>query len=162
MEDHANQMLELRETVPEILRALCMCEVDFIVAGGISAVLQGPPCSTFDPDIVHSREPGNVQHLLAACKELEATYRLRPERRLVPVARHLQSKRSSAAELCVGPGTRHQSANTRPRNAHSDKRGSWCAEGFSGVAGPSAHTGRALARRHLTTLSGGDLNQAAI
>jgi hypothetical protein len=38
----------------EILRALTHCQVDFIVVGGVCAVLQGAPITTFDLDMVHS------------------------------------------------------------------------------------------------------------
>ncbi|MGH9447686.1 MAG: hypothetical protein ACRD3O_18445 [Terriglobia bacterium] len=44
-----------------ILRVLAEDCVDFIVVGGISAVLQGAPIATFDLDVVHSRTEGNVQ-----------------------------------------------------------------------------------------------------
>jgi len=47
-----------------ILRVLCAHHVDFIVVGGIGAVLQGAPISTFDLDVVNSREESNVARLL--------------------------------------------------------------------------------------------------
>jgi len=40
--------------------------VKFIVVGGVSAVLQGAPFTTFDLDVVHSRDPENVERLLEA------------------------------------------------------------------------------------------------
>ena len=76
----------------EILRTLCRHEVDFIVVDGISAVLQGAPINTFDIDIVHSRNPANVQRLLVALGEMDAIDRLQPERRLTPAATHLESR----------------------------------------------------------------------
>jgi hypothetical protein len=36
----------------EILRVLIRHEVEFIVVGGIAAVLQGSPLTTEDPDVV--------------------------------------------------------------------------------------------------------------
>jgi hypothetical protein len=42
-----------------ILRTLAAHKVDFIVVGGVCAVLQGAPVNTFDLDIVRSREGGN-------------------------------------------------------------------------------------------------------
>jgi hypothetical protein len=46
--------------------------VDFIVVGGVAAVLRGAPVSTFDLDVVHSTAPENIGRLLAACRaELE-------------------------------------------------------------------------------------------
>lgn len=39
-----------------LLQALAEQRVDFIVIGGVAAVLQGAPIATFDLDVVHSRE----------------------------------------------------------------------------------------------------------
>jgi len=74
-----------------ILQALKDHRVDFIVVGGVAAVLQGAPVSTFDLDVVHSREQGNIARLLNALEELEAWRRSHPERRLRPDASHLSS-----------------------------------------------------------------------
>jgi len=49
-----------------ILRVLAEKQVKFIVVGGVSAVLQGAPFTTFDLDVVHSRDPENVERLLEA------------------------------------------------------------------------------------------------
>jgi len=76
-----------------ILRTLAGREVDFVVIGGLGAVLQGAPVATFDLDVVHSREPGNVDRLVQALEDLEAWYREHPTRRLRP-----------ARELLLGPG----------------------------------------------------------
>jgi hypothetical protein len=45
----------------EFLRILTRHRVDFIIAEGVSAVLYGAPVSTFGLDIVHARNPDNVQ-----------------------------------------------------------------------------------------------------
>ena len=74
-----------------ILRELRVHQVDFIVVGGVAAVLEGAPVNTFDLDVVHSREPGNIARLLAALESLGARYRTQPERRLKPDASHLTS-----------------------------------------------------------------------
>src|SRR5437867_1914079 len=68
----------------KILGILNNHRIDFIVVGGVSAVISGVPMNTFDVDVVHSRVPENVQRLLAALEELDAVYRLQPERRLRP------------------------------------------------------------------------------
>ena len=49
--------------------------VDFIVVGGVAAVLGGAPISTFDLDIVHARDPDNLVRLVAALGDLDARYR---------------------------------------------------------------------------------------
>jgi hypothetical protein len=58
--------------------------VDFIVVGGVAAVLNGAPLTTFDLDVVHSRTPENLARLLAALLELHAYYREPGDRRLAP------------------------------------------------------------------------------
>ena len=71
------------------LRALHEGRVDFILVGGLSAVLNGVPVHTYDVDIVHSREPENVARLLPVLESLEAVFRIQPERRLKPTVSHL-------------------------------------------------------------------------
>lgn len=72
-----------------ILRVLCAHDVEFIVIGGVSAVLQGSPIATFDLDIIHARSPENLRRLETALRELGAYYREHAERRPVPEARLL-------------------------------------------------------------------------
>ena len=74
-----------------ILRELTQKQVDFIVIGGVGAVLQGAPITTFDLDILHSTEEPNIIRLQAALESLDAYYRAQPERRLRPQASHLAS-----------------------------------------------------------------------
>jgi hypothetical protein len=73
----------------ETLRVLARHGVELVVVGGVSAVLQGVPVNTFDLDVVHSTEAANVERLLTALAELDAVYRMQPERRLRPTASHL-------------------------------------------------------------------------
>jgi len=54
-------------------------------------VLHGAPVTTFDLDIVHSRNAENVARLLLALEDLEAVYRLQPERQLRPAESNLAS-----------------------------------------------------------------------
>ena len=49
--------------------------VDFVVVGGIAAVLNGAPVNTFDLDIVHARDPENVAKLVLALSAMDAIYR---------------------------------------------------------------------------------------
>jgi len=71
-----------------ILRTLSGAGVDFIVVGGVAATLYGSPGQTFDVDMVHSQEPENISRLLGALQNLDAIYRIQPERRLRPSASH--------------------------------------------------------------------------
>lgn len=55
------ERLELR--ADEILRRLTVRGVDFVVIGGIAAVLQGSARNTFDLDICFSTDPANLEAL---------------------------------------------------------------------------------------------------
>jgi len=57
----------------------------------VCAVLHGAPVSTFDLDIVHSRTPANVDNLIKALSDLTAFYRERPDLRIAPDAKRLDS-----------------------------------------------------------------------
>ncbi|HYL38103.1 MAG TPA: hypothetical protein VEV17_19455 [Bryobacteraceae bacterium] len=63
--------------------------VDFILVGGLAAVLSGAPVDTYDVDIVQSRERENVERLLAVLNSLDAIFRIQPERRLRPTASYV-------------------------------------------------------------------------
>lgn len=75
----------------EILRVLGAHGVEAIVVGGVSAVLQGAPMTTFDLDLVHSRSAENVGRLLKALDALEAHARGRGDARVRPDRSHLES-----------------------------------------------------------------------
>ena len=54
------------------LRALAEAGIDFIVVGGVAAVLNGAPVDTFDVDVVHARDAPNVARLLPLLDSLDA------------------------------------------------------------------------------------------
>lgn len=74
------------------LQELVRARTDFIVVGGLAAVLNGAPVTTFDLDIVFSQEPANLDRLLIALESLDAAFRIQPDRRLKPAMSHLQGK----------------------------------------------------------------------
>jgi hypothetical protein len=76
----------------DALEVLARHHVDFIVVGGVAAVLGGAPISTFDLDIVHERAPTNVARLLSALTDLDARYRDLTGRVLRPEARGLEGE----------------------------------------------------------------------
>ncbi len=75
----------------EILRVLAKHDVEFILVGGFGAIVQGAPINTMDVDVVHSREPENLIRLLKALRELDAWFRLRSDKKLVPNESHLST-----------------------------------------------------------------------
>ena len=86
-----------------ILRALIECHVDFIIVGGVCAVLHGAPVSTFDLDLVHSRDPGNIDRLMSALQSLNATFRGQGSRIIRPTPRHLSSPGHQLLMTRAGP-----------------------------------------------------------
>ena len=74
-----------------ILKTLARYEVEYIVVGGVAAVLRDAPVSTFDLDVVHSTAADNVVRLKSALEELDGVYPFQPERQLRPEISHLGS-----------------------------------------------------------------------
>jgi len=58
----------------ELLQSLVEGNVEFIVVGGVAAVLEGVPVSTFDLDIVFSLDPTNIGRLEGVLNGLSAVY----------------------------------------------------------------------------------------
>jgi predicted nucleotidyltransferase len=54
--------VDLAQIIPPLVRA----KVDFILIGGMAAILHGSARVTFDVDLVYSRTPENIEHLAAA------------------------------------------------------------------------------------------------
>jgi hypothetical protein len=86
-----------------ILNTLAGHDVDFIVVGGVAAVLQGAPIATFDLDVVHSREPHNINRLLAALTSLDAIYRELAGRNIKPSRSYLSSPGHQLLMTRFGP-----------------------------------------------------------
>jgi predicted nucleotidyltransferase len=78
-----------RDRLITILRDLRQREVQFIVVGGMAAVLNGAPVQTLDIDLVYSRDPANLDRLGKFLAEADAIFRIQPERRLRPNESHL-------------------------------------------------------------------------
>ena len=76
--------------------------MEFIIVGGVAALLQGAPINTIDLDIVYARSPANVDRALAALEELGAVYR-DDGRRLSPTRSHLESPGHKLLETRHGP-----------------------------------------------------------
>jgi len=74
----------------ELLRALVDGGVEFIVVGGVAAVLEGAPVSTFDLDVVYALGEGNLKRLTKALDGLGAVYVDPGGRRLEPTVERLR------------------------------------------------------------------------
>jgi len=86
-----------------ILRVLNEQGVNFVVIGGVSAVLQGAPINTFDLDVVHARDSENVDRLMRALAVLEAKYRVPGHSDLCPEVSHLASTGHQLLMTRFGP-----------------------------------------------------------
>jgi hypothetical protein len=109
----------------EILRILSAHRVDFIVVGGMAAVIGGVPVVTRDIDVLPARSSANVEHLLAALSELEALFR-GDARRLRPNASHLAGPGHLLLETRYGPldllGTIEDDTTYNPRRTREERR----------------------------------------
>jgi predicted nucleotidyltransferase len=86
----------------EILRILHTHGAEFIVVGGMAAVIGGAPIVTRDVDVLRSRSSANIDRLLAALSELDAVFR-DDERRLRPNASHLAGPGHLLLQTLHGP-----------------------------------------------------------
>lgn len=74
-----------------VLRALHEGGVEFVLVGGLAAVLNGAPMNTFDLDIVPACDQHNVGRLADVLDGLGAVYRMHQSRQIKPDASHLAS-----------------------------------------------------------------------
>ena len=86
-----------------LIEGLLEAGVDFVLVGGLAAVAQGAPITTFDVDIVHRRSPENVDRLLTFLTSINAHYRGRPEPPLLPKRTALLGTGHSLFMTDLGP-----------------------------------------------------------
>jgi predicted nucleotidyltransferase len=107
------------------LQTLCQSDIQFIVVGGLAAVLNGAPVQTYDIDLLYSREQSNVDRLLNFLQEIDAIFRIQPERRLRPTASHLAASGHLNLLTRYGPvdllGTIGQNLSFSDLLPHSDE-----------------------------------------
>jgi len=68
------------QSFQRILELLETHGVEYIVVGGVAAVLRGAPVTTFDIDTLVRTDQANAERLLAALRTLNARYREHPGR----------------------------------------------------------------------------------
>ena len=84
-----------------LLTLLSEHRVEFIVVGGVAAVVHGAPITTFDLDVVPSLAPDNIVALEAALRALDAVFRGHPDLR--PEYTHLVSRGHKLLLTDAGP-----------------------------------------------------------
>jgi len=87
----------------EVLLGLLEAGVDFILVGGLAAVIQGAPVTTMDVDIVHSQSPENIARLLAFLKSVEAVHRRFDDKLIEPKEQDLSGKGHVLLTTRIGP-----------------------------------------------------------
>lgn len=86
-----------------LLQTLSRHQVEYILVGGVCAVLHGAPVSTFDIDLVHARTEKNISNLLTALEELDARFRDPAGRVLRVTLSHLESAGHQLLITSAGP-----------------------------------------------------------
>jgi len=67
-----------------LLKKLRNARVEFILVGGLAAVAQGAPITTFDLDIVHRRTDKNIKRLFKFLQSVNA-YQRRPDDKVISI-----------------------------------------------------------------------------
>lgn len=88
--------------ITALLNALHDGRIEFIIVGGVCAVLHGAPVTTFDLDVVHSQSSANLERLCHVLDHLEAYYRGHPQK-IKPDAQTLGSTGHHLLMTRLGP-----------------------------------------------------------
>lgn len=86
-----------------LLYRLAASNVQFILVGGLAAVIQGAAIATFDVDIVHQRSAENVDRLMVFLDAIHAFFRGRPDPPLPPSRSVLLGPGHSLFTTQLGP-----------------------------------------------------------
>jgi hypothetical protein len=103
----------------DLLRVLSEHCVDFIVVGGVAAIVEGAPITTLDLDIVCERSDENLQRLVDALDSINARYRDPAGRHIVADLRRISSTHTSLLRSTP------RRENTAERGASSTAAGRW-------------------------------------
>ena len=72
-----------KNNLASLLELLCQTNIDFVLVGGLAAVSQGAPITTFDLDIVPRLQDDNLQLLLKFLNSQNARFRGRPKNQVL-------------------------------------------------------------------------------
>jgi hypothetical protein len=86
-----------------LLERLRIAGVEFVLVGGLAAVSQGAPVTTFDVDIVHRLDEENVARLLELLRTINARHRGQGDRTLRPTATELMAGGHCLLMTDLGP-----------------------------------------------------------
>jgi hypothetical protein len=79
---HTNDEKQKTIDLSTIIEGLVKADIEFILVGGLAAVIQGAPVTTMDVDIVHKRSSENILKLFQFLKSIDAIHR-RPDDKII-------------------------------------------------------------------------------
>ena len=85
-----------------LLATLHRHEVEFVVVGGVAAVVEGAIVNTQDLDVVYSNRQANLERVLAALQSLDCVYRDPAERVIRPTVDRLRENRMNLLRGTAG------------------------------------------------------------
>lgn len=86
-----------------LLEGLIHARIEFVLVGGLAAVIQGAPITTVDVDIVHHQTAQNITKLLEFLKSIDARHRRLDNVVIEPTEEHLSGKGHSLFTTRLGP-----------------------------------------------------------
>jgi predicted nucleotidyltransferase len=85
-----------------LLRALEGADVEYVVVGGVAAILAGAPMTTLDLDVVYKLGDSNLQRFSALLEELDTLYRDPAGRKIRPTVERLRRNRVNLLQTRLG------------------------------------------------------------
>ena len=86
-----------------VLEGLIKADINFILVGGLAAVVQGVPITTIDVDIVHERSSENIVKLLAFLKSIGAFHRRLDDKVIEPTEQDISREGQALFSTQLGP-----------------------------------------------------------
>lgn len=86
----------------ELLEVLRNSGTEFVIVGGVAAIIEGAPVTTLDLDIVYRADTANIERLATALERLGAKYRDPAGRVIAPTVERLRQNRVNLLETSAG------------------------------------------------------------
>jgi len=100
---HTNNKNSTSVELSSILEELLKANINFILVGGLAAVVQGAPVTTIDVYIVYERSSDNIAKLLAFLKSIDALYRRPDDKVILPKKDDFLEMGHRLFTTCLGP-----------------------------------------------------------
>ncbi|QTA80085.1 Uncharacterized protein dnl_23720 [Desulfonema limicola] len=90
-------------SLSDLIGGLSQAGIEFVIVGGLAAVIQGAPFTTMDLDIVHHQKEENISKLLNFLKQIDAHYRRPDDKIIEPGKQDLAAKGHVLLSTSLGP-----------------------------------------------------------